>query len=65
MNSKVKSAGLANLKYKTILIGEDPTKIGYGGKVYLTIDTSSTDTYGVHYNTNGYKAIYNSMVNGI
>ena len=65
MNTKVKNAGLANLKYKTILIGEDPTKVGYGGTVYLTIDTSTTDTYGLHYNTNGYKAIYNSMVNGI
>jgi hypothetical protein len=52
MNSKIKSAGLANLKYKTILIGEDPTKVGYGGTVHLTIDTSTTDTYGLHYKTN-------------
>ena len=65
MNSKIKSAGLANLKYKTILIGEDPVKVGYGGTVYLTIETSTTDTYGLHYFTSGYKAIYNSMVNGI
>jgi len=65
MNNKIKSAGLANLKYKSILIGEDPTKVGYGGTVYLTIDTTTTDTYGLHYYTNGYKAIYNSMVNGI
>ena len=65
MNSKIKSAGLANLKYKTILIDEDPTKVGYGGTVYLTIDDSTTDTYGLHYFVNGYKAIYNSMVNGI
>ena len=65
MNSIVKASGLSNLKYKNILQNNDPTKIVVGGKVALTVDASTTDAYGLHYKTNGYKAIFNAMVSGL
>jgi hypothetical protein len=65
MNSLVKSSGLSNLKYKNILQNNDPTKIVANGKVVLTVDASTTDAYGLHYKTNGYKAIFNAMVSGL
>ena len=65
LKSIVKSSGLSNLKYKNILQNNDPTKIVVGGSVALTVDASTTDAYGVHYKTNGYKAIFNAMVSGI
>jgi hypothetical protein len=65
LNSIVKASGLSNLKYKNILQNNDPTKIVVGGKVALTVDASTTDAYGLHYKTNGYKAIFNAMVSGL
>jgi hypothetical protein len=65
LNSMVKSSGLSNLKYKNILQNNDPTKVAVNGKVVLTVDASTTDAYGLHYKTSGYKAIFNAMVSGL
>ena len=65
MNSIVKSSGLPNLKYKSILLNEDPTKVAIKDKVVLTIDISTTDAKGLHYKTDGSKAILNAMLSGI
>jgi len=65
LNSIVKNSGLSNLKYKNILLNNDPAKVAVKGKVVLTIDSSTTDVYGLHYKTSGYKAIFNAMVYGL
>ena len=67
-NSSIKrfnSAGLSNLKYKSILLNDDPTRVAINGATVLTINTSTTDTYGLHYYTNGYSAIVNAMLSGL
>jgi len=65
LNSIVKNSGLSNLKYKNILLNNDPAKVAVKGQVVLTIDSSTTDVFGLHYKTNGYKAIFNAMVSGL
>ena len=65
LKQKINSAGLSNLKYKSILLNDDPTRVAMNGEVVLTINTSTTDTYGLHYKTDGYRAIVNAMLSGI
>ena len=65
LRQKINSAGLSNLKYKSILLDDDPTKVAMNGAVTLTINSSTTDTYGLHYYTNGYSAIVNAMLSGL
>lgn len=65
LRSKTKSSGLSNLKYKDILQNDNPIKVVNGGTVVLTIDASTTDTWGLHYYVSGYKAIFNAMVSGL
>ena len=65
LKQKINSAGLSNLKYKSILLNDDPTKVAMNGAVTLTINSSTTDTYGLHYYTNGYSAIVNAMLSGL
>ncbi len=65
LRQKINSAGLSNLKYKSILLNDDPTKVAMNGAVTLTINSSTTDTYGLHYYTNGYSAIVNAMLSGL
>lgn len=64
LSKNIKNAGLSNLKYKSILYNNDPTKIGTN-KVSLAISSSTTDVYGLHYFTSGYKIIFDTMVSGI
>jgi hypothetical protein len=65
MRSLLKNSGLPNLKYKSILLNDDPTKVAIKDKVVLNIDTSTTDAKGLHYKTEGSKAILNAMLSGI
>jgi len=65
MKTLVKNSGLPNLKYKSILLNDDPTKVAIKDKVVLTIDVSTTDAKGLHYKTEGSKAILNAMLSGI
>ena len=65
MKSLLKNSGLPNLKYKSILLNDDPTKVAIKDKVVLNIDTSTTDAKGLHYKTEGSKAILNAMLSGI
>ena len=65
LKQKINSAGLSNLKYKSILLNDDPTRVAINGATVLTINTSTTDTYGLHYYTNGYSAIVNAMLSGL
>ena len=64
LSNKIKSAGLSNLKYKSILYNNDPTKVGTNS-VSLAITSSTTDIYGLHYYTSGYRVIFNTMLSGI
>lgn len=69
LNSGIQSGctGLSNLKYKSILQNNDPTKIynSSTGTVTLVINDSTTDSLGLHYLTSGYKAIFDAMIAGI
>ena len=65
MNSLLKNSGLSNLKYKSILLNDDPTKVAIKDKVVLNIDISTTDDKGLHYKADGSKAILNAMLSGI
>ena len=65
MNSLLKNSGLPNLKYKSILLNDDPTKVAIKNTVALNIDKSTTDAKGLHYKTDGSKAILNAMLSGI
>ena len=66
MKSKIQSLGISNLKYKTILKDEDPTTV-YNSqtKEVLSINNDSTDAYGIHYMTSGYKFILSAMLSAI
>ncbi len=65
MNSLLKNSGLPNLKYKSILLNDDPTKVAIKDQVVLNIDISTTDAKGLHYKPDGSKAILNAMLSGI
>ncbi len=62
MKSLIKKTRLSNLKFKSILLNNDPTKVAINNNVVLTIDDSTTDIWGLHYKKRGYKAIFKSMV---
>ena len=65
MKSLVKKTRLSNLKFKSILLNNEPTKVAINNNVVLTIDDSTTDIWGLHYKKRGYKAIFKSMVSGL
>ena len=64
LQNKIKKAHLSNLKYKSIIYNDDPTKIynSHSSKVTFVINESTTDYYGLHYNTNGDRAILLAML---
>ena len=64
LEKQIPKSGLSNFVYKSILKNGNPTEIyNYSQKtVTFTVTGDTTDYYGVHYNTNGYKAILNAML---
>ena len=62
MKSLIKKTRLSNLKYKSILLNNDPTKVAINNNIVLTIGDSTTDIWGLHYKKRGYKAIFKSMI---
>ena len=61
----INNARLSNLKYKSILLNDDPTRIVNNGYMVLNVNAATTDAYGLHYKTEGYRAIFNAMINGL
>jgi hypothetical protein len=65
LKSMINNARLSNLKYKSILLNDDPTRIVNNGYMVLNVNAATTDAYGLHYKTEGYRAIFNAMINGL
>lgn len=67
LKSKVNSAGLGNLKYKSILNSDNPLQIynSSSGKVTFYITESTTDSYGLHYTGNGNRECLLAIIAGI
>lgn len=63
LKAKVESAKISNLKYKSILVNDDPIQVK--GSSILHISDSSTDTYGVHFYSSGYKICLEALLSGI
>ena len=67
LKSKVDSANLGNLKYKSILNDNNPLQIynSSSGKITFYVTESTTDSYGIHYNGNGNRECLLAMLAGI
>ena len=65
--SKVAASNISNLIYKSILKDENPVQIYNSATKSVTfhISESTTDAYGVHYTTDGYKEILNALLSVI
>ena len=65
MKSLIKKTRLPNLKYKSISLNNNPTKVAINNELVLTIDDSTTDIWGLHYKKRGYKEIFKSMISDL
>lgn len=65
LKTMIKNAKINNLQYKSILRNDDPTNIFNNGNIVLNVNAATTDAYGLHYKTDGYRAIFNAMISGL
>ena len=61
LKSKVNSGRVGNLKFKSILNGNDPNTILVDGKPISIVNYMTAD--GLHYKTDGYKYLWKAMAN--
>ena len=62
MENRIELLALSNLKYKSILNEENPTKIKYNDKVVDILDYVTEET---GFSKEGYEIIFNAMVEGL
>ncbi len=61
LSEKISNGRISNLKYKSILNGNDPNTILVDGKPISIVNYMTAD--GLHYKTEGYKYLWKAMAN--
>jgi hypothetical protein len=61
LSEKINNGRISNLKYKSILNGNDPNTILVDGKPISIVNYMTAD--GLHYKTEGYKYLWKAMAN--
>ena len=61
LSEKINNGRISNLKYKSILNGNDPNTILVDGKPISIVNYMTAD--GLHYKTDGYKYLWKAMAN--